>query len=203
MARHLEKRHNARNRYKAFITIKDMQIGGIELAKMINCGENGLYFESDRILQPGAEIFIWIENSPYACPATSGSYRAKILWRKRIKNSIYSFGYGVKYIHDKIEQYSSKIDLKETKDFRKHPRRQFIQQTFFRSQNKFYKGTISNVSRGGCFIETSENFNLKQIISLIVLETKNFKNIMIKAQVARLSPIGIGVKFRTLYRQKS
>ena len=68
---HLEKRRDARNKYESFITIEDMRIGSIELARMINYGEDGLYFESDRIFEPGAKINIRIENSPYAYPVKS------------------------------------------------------------------------------------------------------------------------------------
>jgi len=204
IAQHLEKRKGVRQKYESFIVIEVMYTGDIELAKMINYCENGLYFESDMALVPGTKILLTIGDSPYARQVKRESYMAKILWGKVLQKSIYSFGYGVKYLLNENEHDSSKIDLKEKKDFRKHPRRHFGKQTFFRYQNIFFPGTINNISRGGCFIETSESFILNQVISFSfnLSEKKQFKKIRIKAQVVHLSPDGIGVKFKGISKKK-
>jgi len=106
--------------------------------------------------------------------------------------------YGVKYLRDNIEQNTSKFDLKETKEVRKYPRKYLTKQAIFKSKNRLYKGTICNISRGGCFIETNESFNLAQRISLVVPIKKIDMKFELKAEIVRLSPIGIGVKFKSI-----
>jgi len=53
-------------------------------------------FESDFGPEPGTDIFIGIEESPYA--SGHDVYRAKVVWcRKLSENSFFYYGVGVKY----------------------------------------------------------------------------------------------------------
>jgi hypothetical protein len=61
-----EKRNNARMDHRCPITIENIKAGVMHRAKMMNFSDNGLYFEADNLLQPGEEIFVGIDNSPFA-----------------------------------------------------------------------------------------------------------------------------------------
>ena len=56
----IEKRHHRRMIYDAMVTLESLQIGIDENARMVNCSDKGLYFESDQFFQPGTDIFIRI-----------------------------------------------------------------------------------------------------------------------------------------------
>lgn len=211
-----ELRDKKRFKYKADIFYENFLPGIIYIAKMYNFSNGGLYFESDQRHNTGDYINIGIKSSSHS----SGNdilYQIgiEIIWRKDLHDSSFSYGYGVKLINSNeslkkiIDISNLKIrglqdgDLKDEKDPREHPRKLFNKLTFLSSQNRYYKGFISNISRGGCFIETSEIFNINQILSLGIPGTKIDKAIMLKIEVVRLSPTGIGVKFRSILRKKA
>ena len=64
-------------------------------ARMVNYSRTGLSFETNEHLHQGAEIYIGIENSPYASPASRSyeCYRAKIIWRRELETVFFKYGY--------------------------------------------------------------------------------------------------------------
>ena len=202
MEKRIEKRHYKRMNHNTKVTLESLQMGIDENTRMLNCSDDGLHFESDQFLQPGVEVFIRIENSPHS----HGSYKchhAKIKWGKRLKNTPYAYGYGAKYVDQSIEEKSLRTDSGQKINLRKHPRKYFNKPASFDFENKSYDGFISDISRNGCFIENREVFNnIGQIFDLVIPGTKfDGKNIL-KVEVVRLSPIGVGVKFKSIIKKK-
>jgi hypothetical protein len=169
---------------------------------MLNFSDDGLYFESDHLLQPGTEVFIRIDNF---LNSQNGAYRChhvKIKWGKRLKNSPYSYGYGVKYVEPHDEKKFLETDSDQKKDLRKHPRKFFNKPGTFGFENKFYDCFISDLSLNGCFIEYHESFNIGQILELTIPGTIFSQNKRLKVEVARLSPLGVGVKFKSVIKKE-
>jgi hypothetical protein len=56
-----------------------------------------MYYESDFAPDPGTDVFIGIEESPYS--SGHDVYRARVMWVKDLpdKASFFYFGIGVKY----------------------------------------------------------------------------------------------------------
>ena len=89
----IENRKNTRFNHTSSLQVKDSQSGKIHNAKMFNYSREGVYFESDSVLNPGMQVFIGIQNSPYASlPDVLEYHRAEIMWRKKLKRSFYRFG---------------------------------------------------------------------------------------------------------------
>jgi hypothetical protein len=92
-----DQRADTRFRYEAAIMFEHYPSGKYFEGKMFNYSRGGMYFESNFAPEIGIEIFIGIENSPY----TSGHdvYRAKVIWKMRLKDSqsLFLHGIGVKY----------------------------------------------------------------------------------------------------------
>jgi len=131
-----EKRNKARVDYQCLVTIEDLQVGRIYRAEMLNYSENGLYFETDRLLQPGEGVFIGIEGSSVAALVdTYKCYRAKIIWRKKLTTSSFYYGYGVKYTVDYNKRYMQIDGEKELHDIRRHPRKPYARPVFFIFEN--------------------------------------------------------------------
>jgi hypothetical protein len=202
MAKVIEKRLHQRMNYNTRISLESLQFGIDENARMLNCSDDGLYFESDQFLQPGSEIFIRIENvqdslEDYKC------HHATIRWGKRLKNTPFVYGYGAKYVNQSIEHESLEIDLGQKIDLRKHPRKYYDKPVSFQFENKSYDGFISDISRNGCFIENREFFdNIGQILDLVIPGTKFGGDTILQVEVVRLSPIGVGVKFKRIKKRK-
>ncbi len=79
----IDKRHHKRMNRPTMVTLESLQIGINENSRMVNCSDNGLYFESDQFLQPGSEIFLRIGNFPHSQIETYRCHHAKVIWGKR------------------------------------------------------------------------------------------------------------------------
>jgi Tfp pilus assembly protein PilZ len=203
MDQQLDKRRHDRANHKTSVTIESLQSGINESARMVNFSNNGIYFETDELFQPGMEIFIGIEDSPYCRTATYECYLAKIKWGKRLRNNPLAYGYGAKYIDINREKDSSQTDLEEKIDLRKHPRKLFAKPATFRFENKSYDGFITDISHRGCFIKNRGFFEAGQTLNLVIPGTKIDEDNMLKGEIVRLSPIGIGVKFKGMLKKKT
>ena len=196
MDKPIEKRHHKRVKRDTMVTLESLQIGVDEDTHMVNCSDTGLYFESDQFLEPGDEVFIEVENylddqtDPYLC------HHAKIIWGRRLKTATYAFGYGAEYVRLANDQNSSEVDSEQISDLRRHPRHHIDKGVAFRYDNKPYHGIIRDISRNGCFIESRAFLNVGQILYLAIPGTKFVKNKMLKVEVVRLSPEGVGAIFK-------
>jgi hypothetical protein len=199
----MEKRHYERMNHNAIAILESLNIGVIESNRMLNGSRDGLYFESDQLLLPGSEVFIRIKSHPNSQSGDFRCHHAKIKWGKRLKNSPYAYGYGVKYVVLQNEQGLVETDWNRIKDLRKHPRKYFYKPATIGFENKFYDGVICDISRNGCFIENCESLYIGQIIKLVIPGTKFNQIGKLKVEVSRLSPIGVGVKFKSIINKKT
>jgi len=197
----IEKRHHKRMNDNTKIILESLQIGIDENSRMVNCSDMGLYFESDQFLLPGSEVFIRIDNFPHSQTETYKCHHAKVLWGKRLNKTPYTYGYGVKFVEISNKQNSQETDSDEINDLRRHPREYCDKPATFVFENKSYDGFISDISRNGCFIENLESLNTGQIFDLVIPGTKFSKNNTLKVEVVRLSPIGVGVKFKRIIKK--
>ena len=167
---------------------------------MTNYSKDGIFIETDVGLEPGEEIYIGIEDSPRKLsPNAAKSYRARVIWQKGLKNGIFNFGYGVIIVSSKDKNESDEIEIRdpqEREELRKHPRKSFSKTVYFTTQNHYYHGSISNISRGGIFIVTEDGFSVGQTINLVIPGTKIDKGVMLKAEIVHVSETGMGLAFR-------
>ena len=98
----------------------------------------------------------------------------------------------VVYLHERGA--NSVIDLRR---FRRKP---FRRATIFACQDRYYAGLTKNISKGGIFIETRNQFLPGQIITLVISRTKIEKGVMLKGEVVHLQHEGFGLKFLSLLK---
>ncbi|MGD8523409.1 MAG: PilZ domain-containing protein [Desulfobacterales bacterium] len=177
-------------------------------ATMHNFSKGGLYFESDQSLKIGDYINLRIKHPPHSS-GKDNIYElgVEIIWRKNLRYSSFRYGYGAKYIDSNVSleniidpteldrKRSQHNEPKEEMDPREHPRRSYNKSLFFISNNKNYEGLITNISRGGAFIETHISFSVGQIIMLVVPGHKGRKTFKLKGCIVRLNRSGVGVQF--------
>ena len=190
-----EDRDSARLHHTSSIQVQDIESGKIHKAKMLNYSKEGFYFESDSVLNPGMQIYIGIQNSPYASlPDVLEYHRGELMWRKKLVKSFFRFGYGVK-----LASVANQQDLKwnERKDSRKHPRRQYNQFTLFTSQSGVFEGSIKNISPSGVFLMSEKAFEVGQILT-VVLPLKKGKQVKAKGKIVWTNDEGFGIKFLSI-----
>jgi Tfp pilus assembly protein PilZ len=175
---------------------------------MYNYSKDGLYFESDTPLNPGEEIFIGIENSPYcSSPDVYECYHAIIRWRKNKTDSNYKFGYGVKFYNpdarpaevQKMVSEPSDLqpeDLKVNKEQRKHPRYPYGKSINYFSRSQRFEGVIKNICRSGAFIQSRHTFTVGEKLSVVLPFVKQREGAMVKGEVIWTDKSGFGVKFK-------
>ena len=190
-----EKRNNVRLDESRRISVKDLKAGIFHKVTMLNYSKNGMYFESDSILEPGAEIYLGIENSSDVSPANEyEGKRAEIRWRKKLKKSFYNYGYGVKFISADNVKEQKCGNQSEKIDSRKHKRKPYSKSVIFAVDNQILEGTSENISLSGIFIKTKDKFRIGQTI-ILSLPAKSKKRLKIKGEVVWVNHEGFGVKF--------
>ena len=103
------------------------------------------------------------------------------------------------------EQHSLLNELEErfSKLKREHTRKPIRSNVECLTNNRFHKGIITNISAGGVFIETLMPFRSGEEIVLKFMFPQNpQKLIQITGQIVRISPFGVGVRFKRLSRDQ-
>lgn len=74
-------------------------------------------------------------------------------------------------------------------------RRKYDQTITFSTQNRQYSAPCKDISNGGIFIQTSEIFRLGQLVTLDIPFSHGKESIKVPAEIVRVSPDGIGLRF--------
>ena len=91
-----------------------------------------------------------------------------------------------------------KLQERPFRDKRRHERKPFFMVVDYSTEDRVYKDYIKDISAGGIFIETRMPFSVGQELSLSFPLPNYQKYIKITGEVIRISPHGIGVKFKML-----
>jgi hypothetical protein len=203
MVLYVENRKSARTTQKSPVFVGNLDSGDSYTARMVNYSSNGMYLETDSVIPLEQEIFIGIENLPpgFSAGAPKG-YRVKVIWQKKLKDSIFNYGYGVHIVSAYNIPKSPTKGTQRKQDRRKHPRRSYQRPVFFTAQSQYYEGNIKNISRNGAFIEINHSFSEGQSIRLVIPGTKIDKGVMLKSAIVRKDQDGIGVQFLELKKQR-
>jgi len=190
-----EKRDSARLDEFRPIAVEDLKAGIIHRAKMLNYSKNGMYFESDSILQPGARIYLGTANSSDVTMTDEFECKlAEIVWRNELKKSFYKYGYGVQFISTDKPQEKELKNKKEEIESRKHTRKSYVQPVLYAANDQILKGASENISPSGIFLKTESKLDVGQKI-ILSLRTRSKKGFKMGAEVIWSNDSGCGVKF--------
>jgi hypothetical protein len=199
MSRIFEIRRDTRIYYWTPITIQELGFYFLYRARLANYSRSGLYFEADLLLHPGAKVYIGIQDSTHRLFSKDYvSLLEEIIWRKRLSEKSFNYGYGAKMIFDETGKKSQKSNHTELRELRKNPRKSFSKLAFFASQNKYYKGVIKNLSHDGAFIETKTKSSNRGEIKLVVPGPNKYLHI--RCKIIHLTQTGFGVKFKSVLK---
>ena len=194
-AQNQEKRNDARLDEHRKISVKDLNAGIVHKVTMLNYSKNGMYFETDSVLEPGTEIYLGIENS--SDTAFADEYecrRAEIRWRKKLKKSFFNYGYGIKFFSEDNKKEQKSAKQSEKSDSRKHPRKPYSKSVIYAVNNQILEGTTQNISPSGIFIKANKKFRVGETV-ILSLPSKTKERLKIKGEIAWSSEEGFGVKF--------
>ncbi len=93
------------------------------------------------------------------------------------------------------ETLLEELELKLSKERRRHTRKPFITVVDFASQGRAYREFIKDISGSGVYIQTSRPFSVGQDVVLTFPFPDSQKHVKITARIARVNDTGIGVQF--------
>ena len=195
MIENREKRQNVRIVHTSALRIKDLKSGKVHQARMQNYSKNGLYFETDSILDQGDKIYIAIQDSPFALKSGQLEYyNAEIMWRRKFEDTFFDFGYGVKFLTSSEKKKSKSNSIPKRKNVDKIRTKSRQKNIYFSDRCKTYKGIIKDISPSGIFFASQDTFKLGQILSF-ALPLKNGTEAKIEGQIIWADEKGLGAIF--------
>ena len=95
MASRQDSRKTARFKHVAPVILEKGNSGRYYVASMYNYSSGGLYIETDFDSEPGTEVFVMLDDSPYA--ADLEYYRAQVKWcrNKNEADALFRYGCGL------------------------------------------------------------------------------------------------------------
>ena len=201
MNRTFKKRRGSRLYYWTPITIQESGVNFLYRARLANYSRSGIYFETDQFLCPEAIVCVGIQDKNHILTSEEhGSFLVNIIWRNRLTASSFNYGYGAKLNLEKAPE-KSQIDIDDAiKELRRNPRKPFSKPTYFSLENKYYKGSIRNISRNGAFIESDTKFPSGEELKLVFQDVN--KLALLKGEIVHYNLSGFGVKFRSILKIK-
>jgi Tfp pilus assembly protein PilZ len=190
-AHNLEGREKARLPYVCQISVKDLMSDESYSARMFNYSDTGIYFESDALLELGAEVYIGLRHFPFEDrPSDYACYRSTIKWRKELgEDSHFFYGYGTQVSPPKIPGTAT-----SSSNQRKHPRRPFNQQVRFSTDHTISGGLTVDISPSGVFVKSGKRLRIGQIITLR-MPNKTGKDVVVQGRVVWTNVDGFGLNF--------
>lgn len=93
----MEQREEIRLRHESLILLEEIRSGKCSLGQVTDYSISGMALFSERGLEPGTDVFIGIENSPYS--TSHDIFRAQVVWCEKIFKVVDFFRYavGIKY----------------------------------------------------------------------------------------------------------
>ena len=195
MVENTERRKNVRMEHISALKVENRQSGKKYKARMFNYSDDGLYFESDGILKSGEQVYIGIQDSPYASSNDVFEYhRGKIVWLKKLKDSYFEYGYGIKFCADQNKK-SSKSSSLVNKNHEKGEKKLTKNTLKIFYQDRLYEGFIKDISPSGVFFAADHIFGEGQVLTFSV-PTKTNKEIKIDGRIVWVDDEGYGVIFQ-------
>lgn len=93
------------------------------------------------------------------------------------------------------ETLLEELELKLSKERRRHTRKPFMTVVDFASQGRGYREFIQDISVSGVYIQTSRPFSVGQDVVLTFSFPDSQKHVKITGHIARVADTGIGVQF--------
>ncbi len=93
------------------------------------------------------------------------------------------------------ETLLEELELKLSKERRRHTRKFFITVVDFASQGRAYREFVQNIGRSGVYIQTSRSFSVRQDVVLTFPFPDSQRHVKITGRIARVADTGIGAQF--------
>ena len=211
MGADIERRKHKRYQYEAIISHDILSQEATPAGRIYNFSNSGLYFVSNQTFYTGEEIFVEIIDHPQSSDiGFELLFDVEIVWSSELSDSAFKKGYGARFTTpvESIEKTFGETIAPESRpksypkpvkkdkvDARVHPREAYRKPLLFNYKNSIYRGVVTNISRGGAYIETDRKISLGQQIKFVLTARKTRRNIKFRGWIVRLTSEGFAVCF--------
>ena len=185
-------------------------------AWILKVNRSDIWFLSNIALPRGKYAFLGLNMKGTDAVFNPNEFHLVLINRRtKSDNPSYRFRYQASYVNSNgaLGKVARSLDfekqpLKNTRspsqnDPRSHPRKSFRKMIYFGYKGNEYQGTITNLSRGGAFIETKNNLLFGQTIEIAIPEKNSNENIKILGEVVRLEKNGVALNWTKIFDSKS
>jgi hypothetical protein len=88
----------------------------------------------------------------------------------------------------------------EGENHRKHSRRSFDRPILYATRNRFFKGTIKDISKGGVFIEAPDMMAVGQRLTLAIPSGRQGRGLKLRGEIVRIDPEGLAIQFKRIIK---
>ena len=83
---------------------------------------------------------------------------------------------------------------------RRHPRRSFGKATLYASRDRFIKGIVKDISKGGMLIEAADGIAVGEQLNLAVPAAHRRRDFTVRGEIVRVDPNGLAIRFERLIK---
>jgi len=84
---------------------------------------------------------------------------------------------------------------------RRHSRRLFGSAKLYASRNRFIRGIVKDISKGGMFIEAADGVALGEYLNLTIPAFHRRRDLTVRGEVVRVGPNGLAIRFERLIKK--
>jgi hypothetical protein len=85
-------------------------------------------------------------------------------------------------------------------EHRKHSRRSFDRPILYATRNRFFKGTIKDISKGGVFIEAPDMMAVGQRLTLAIPSGRQGRGLKLRGEIVRIDQEGLAIQFKSIIK---
>lgn len=98
------------------------------------------------------------------------------------------------------ERRLSSDDHERSSEQRRYPRRSFGRAALYASRDRFIKGTVKDISKGGMFIEAADGIAVGEQLNLTVPAVHRRRDFTVRGEIVRVDPNGLAIRFERLIK---
>jgi Tfp pilus assembly protein PilZ len=84
---------------------------------------------------------------------------------------------------------------------RRHSRRPFGRATLYASRNRFIRGTVKDISKGGMFVEAADGIAVGEHLNLAIPAVHRQRDFTVRGEIVRVDPNGLAIRFERLIKK--
>ena len=159
-----------------------------ETASLYSYGLGVEYFKPDILSSIKENDPMTVPPSPSPAEEVKGSFEFKIEDITEIEQALND----IPKLHENLPD--------DDKEHRKHSRRSFDRPILYATRNRFFKGTIKDISKGGVFIEAPDMMAVGQRLTLAIPSGRQGGGLKLRGEIVRIDPEGLAIQFKSIIK---